>query len=480
MLNKVRNILWILSISSLLLFGCKKDELIGNQAPETKLSVDSINLTGNNRLNSTIRLSWYGTDIDGYVTNYEYSINNGDWIATNIQDSTFKFSIDAGSDTTDILFKVRAIDDKGVKDPTPAMVSIPLKNAPPQVTIEQESFPIDTTNLALTFRWRYADPDGDNTVTKAFIKVNAGSWIEIERNKSLITLIATNTKNVGTGDAQLYYNVDNNPSAVAINSFNNGGNNTIYLKVLDIAGSESKIDTSKMVFVKPQTSDMLFLNGQNATIANAYQNLISKAGKSYDYIDLGAGGGKYLPRFWNPTYRLLTSKYKLLFINSDQGLFTNTANGNAGLLLEFLAPVLQNFTDNGGKSFITTSFPSGYDLVNIKGAFPIDSISNTSGQAVVASDSNIYNPTGLMPTLSPKNLVLGVDPFVPSVDALVIYRARTSAFGAWKGPNVVGVKRMVAGKARQVFFSVELHLFNADNTKLENLFSYIFNTELND
>jgi len=480
MLNIKRNILWILSISSLLFFGCKKDELIGNQAPETKLSVDSINLSGNNRLNSSVRLSWYGTDIDGFVTHYEYSINNGDWIATKIQDSTFKFSIDAGSDTTDIIFKVRAIDNKGVKDPTPAMVSIPLKNAPPQVTIEEESFPIDTTNLALTFRWRYADPDGDNTVTKAFIKVNAGNWIEIERNKSLITLIAANTKNVGNGAAQLFYNIDNNPSAVSINTFNNGGNNTIYLKVLDIAGSEGKIDTSKTVFVKPQTSDMLFLNGQNSTIANVYQNLVSKAGKTYDYIDLGAEGGKYLPRFWNPTYRLLTSRYKLLFINSDQGLFTNTSTGNSGLLLEFLAPILQHFTDNGGKSFITTSFPSGYDLANIKGAFPIDSISNTSGQAVIASDSNIYNPAGLMPTLSPKNLVLGVDPFVPSADALVIYRARTSAFGAWRGPNVVGVKRMVVGKARQVFFSVELHLFNADPTKLENLFSYIFNTELND
>ena len=348
------------------------------------------------------------------------------------------------------------------------------------MTIEQESFPIDSTNLALTFRWRYSDPDGDNTVTKAFLKVNAGNWIEIERNKSLITLIAANTKNVGTGAAQLFYNIDNNPSAIAINSFNNGGNNTLYLKVLDIAGSESKVDTSKNVFVKAQTSDMLFLSGQNTNITNAYKNLISKAGKSYDFIDLGAEGGKYLPRFWNPTYRLLTSKYKLLFINTDQGLFTNTATGNSGLLLEFLAPVLQSYTDNGGKSFITTSFPSGYDLANIKGAFPIDSISNTSGQAVVSSDSNIYNPAGLMPTLDPKNLVLGVDPFVPSVDALVIYRARTSAFGAWKGPNVVGVKRMVAGKARQVFFSVELHLFNADATKLENLFSYIFNTELND
>jgi hypothetical protein len=480
MLNKVRNILWILSISSLLLFGCKKDELIGNQAPETKLSVDSINLSGNNRLNSTVRLSWYGTDIDGFVTNYEFSINNGPWIATNVQDTVFKFSIDAGSDTTDIIFMVRAIDDKGVKDATPAMVSIPLKNAPPQATIEAESFPIDSTNLALTFRWRFADPDGDNTVTKAFIKVNTGNWVEIDRSKSLITLIATNTKNIGIVPASVYYNIDNNPSSIAISSFNNGGNNTIYLKVTDIAGSESKIDTSKTVFVKPQLSDMLFLNGQNSTIANTYKNLVSKAGKAYDYIDLGAEGGKYLPRFFNPTFRLLTSKYKLLFINTDQGLFTNTATGNSGLLLEFLAPVLQNFTDNGGKSFITTSFPSGYDLANIKGAFPIDSISNTSGQAVIASDSNIYNPEGKMPTLSPKNLVLGVDPFVPSVDALVIYRARTSAFGAWKGPNTVGVKRMVAGKARQVFFSVELHLFNADDTKLESLFSYIFNTELND
>lgn len=464
----------------LFLFGCKEDNLLPNQPPDTLISSDTINLSGQYRLNSTVRLSWYGTDPDGYVTGFEYTINNSDWYYTTVQDTIFRFTIDPGVDTADIVFKVRAIDNQNAADPEPAVLRIPLKNAPPVAAFETESFPSDTIPLVLTFRWNYSDPDGDNTVTKAMLKVNNSNWVEIDRNKRLVSLIAKNVKTTGLQDALLYYGTEKNPSSVSISGFVNGGNNTLYLKVFDLAGSESITDTAATVFVKTQNNDMLFLNGHNTSNAAFYTGTVTRAGMQYDFIDLAAGGGKYLPRFWNPTYYLLTKQYKTIFMAADQGLFTNPATGNAGLLLEFLAPVFQNFTDNGGKSFITASFPAGYDLSNIRGAYPIDSMSATSGQAVVNNDSSIYDPSAKLPELKPKNLVLGLDPFLPTADATILYRARLSAFGAWKGPNIVGVRRLVAGKTRQVFFSVELHLFNADATKTDQLFTTIFNTTLNE
>ena len=68
---------------------CVRGNKLANQAPDTKISIDSINLTGAERLNSNISLSWYGSDADGYVVGYEISLNNTDWTYTTAQDSTF-------------------------------------------------------------------------------------------------------------------------------------------------------------------------------------------------------------------------------------------------------------------------------------------------------------------------------------------------------------------------------------------------------
>lgn len=465
-------------ISVCLFASCEKDNLLLNQAPDTHMSVEAINLSGNNRLNSTVSLSWYGTDIDGYITGFEFSVNGGEWIYTETRDSLFRFPIAPGEDTTDVIFRVRAIDDDGQKDESPAELIVPLKNAPPVAEIESVSFPKDTCHLALTFRWKYSDPDGNQTVTGAYLKLNNGPWTEIDRNKPLITLVSVNPEVTGPVSSHLYYNTESQPSSVSLSGFVNGGDNIIYLKVKDIAGTESIVDTATTVYVKPKKHPMLMISGQSPQINQFYRNQIAMTGNSFDFIDLNTGGGKYMPYFWNPTFSTLVKHYDVLFLNSDQGLLTNPSNGNSGLLLEFMAPVMQTFTDNGGKSFITTSFPPAHDLSLMRGVYPIDSLSATSGQAVIQKDSNIYDPAGKFPSISPQNLLLGMDPMVPAVDAKVIYKARLTPFGAWKGPDVVGVTRSFAGKTRQVFFSVELHQFTQNISSLNSLFDQMLNQEL--
>jgi len=59
-------------VLGLFVFSCKTGEELPNVAPDTKLSIEEINLIGNARLNSTVSLSWFGTDIDGYVAYYEF------------------------------------------------------------------------------------------------------------------------------------------------------------------------------------------------------------------------------------------------------------------------------------------------------------------------------------------------------------------------------------------------------------------------
>jgi hypothetical protein len=121
--------------------GCERGEAIDNVAPETHLAVTSIERTGADRLNSKVSMSWYGTDVDGYVSGYELSLDGSTWKHSAKQDSVFLFSIPAGSDTADITLYVRAIDNQGQRDESPASLVFPLKNAPPVIPTEMKRLP---------------------------------------------------------------------------------------------------------------------------------------------------------------------------------------------------------------------------------------------------------------------------------------------------------------------------------------------------
>ncbi|MCB9261030.1 MAG: hypothetical protein H6607_01475 [Flavobacteriales bacterium] len=463
-----------------LLDGCKEDQLLENQTPDTHLSIEKINLTGENRLNSSVYITWYGTDVDGRIIGYEFSTDNSNWFFTTRRDSVFRFDIEPGKDTTDIDFYVRSIDDKDARDETPAHLKIPLRNSAPEVHFDDESMPVDTAFSVVTFRWNFNDPDGNHTVIKALLKANNGSWVEIDRSKFMLSIRPQNAKQTGVVSANIYYNTDISKVGATIDGINNNGNNTFYLKVIDFAGTESVADTSESIFVKAQNSDLLLISGQPSNVNQAYGRLVKNSYGSFDAIDFAADNGQYQPKFWNPTFSLLTELYDKLVLNADQSLFTNSITGQSGLLLEFAAPVLQNYNNKGGKSFIITSFPAGYVPTPISGAVPIDSLSTTSGQAVIYRDSSIFSSDATWPTLQPgNNVILGLDPFVPSVDGEAIYQAQISTFGAWKGSNVVGAVRKRNGKINQVFFSVELYLFNKDEAKLNALFDKVLNKEFN-
>ncbi len=469
---------WVLSLF-VLIFSCKKGEKVPNASPNTTIGIEAINLQGENRLNSTVSLSWFGTDIDGYVEYYEIKIDDGDWIATNTQDSTFLFDINPNADSTDIDFYVRAIDNEGSADPTPAYLKVPLKNSPPEVLFEEASLPIDTTNLVVTFRYFASDPDGDGTLKSAYIRANDGEWTEIDLKQKLISIIPAAPMNKGVGEANLYYGIDKAP-ALTIDGFVNDGDNIIQLKVTDIANSESTIDSTAVIYIKPQTSDLLVVGGHNANIDAEYQRLVLDNYAKADFVNYAGNGGLNQPKFWNPTFELLAQQYDKVFFHTEEGTFSNPLSGADGKLLDFAAPVIQSLIDQDKKVLISTAFATGADLATIGEVLSIDSFSPSRGQAFFTNDSFAISTDAAYPNLQPSNFLLAADPFYPSANAEVLYNAQLTPSGGWSGPRAIAIRRRNAsGNTNLVLFTIELHKMNKLKDNQNSVVSKILNEAFN-
>ncbi len=467
-------------ILSVILWQCDKGQLKSNQPPDTHIAVESINLQGQFRLNSVVRLTWFGTDIDGYVKGFEISIDGINWEYTTAQDSTFKFNLPPGNDTVDIEFFVRAIDDKDATDPTPAQLKIPLKNTPPVAYFDFGAQPKDTVLGVATWRWFANDADGDQTIITAEIKFNDGDWFAIDPQQSLLSFVIDPNATGVTAKAKVYYGNNSFPQTNLIEGLKPENDNFLYLRVSDIAGANSEIDTSKVVFFKKPQNDFLVISGQPQSVSAVYLPILNNLNIKYDFIDFGINGGVNQPSFWNPTFKLTIRQYKTLFIYTDASVYNNPTTGETKSLLSFMGQGIQDFTDNGNKVFVTTSFAKTSDLTEIKGTYPIDGLELSNGQARLTNDSSIYAvATGNYPNLQPTNILIGVVPMIATADAELFYRAGITKLSGWKGNNVVAARRRFSGKINHVFFAMELQKFNKDLNLLEDLFDEILLNDFN-
>ncbi|HBN02487.1 MAG TPA: hypothetical protein DD396_00430, partial [Bacteroidetes bacterium] len=117
---------------------------------------------------------------------------------------------------------------------------------------------------------------------------------------------------------KLYYGIEKNAS-LTIDGFVNGGDNIIQLKVSDIANSESKVDSTINIYTKAKTSDLLAVGGHNKSLSATYNALIATNYQDLDVVDYARDGGKYQPKFWDPTFRLLAMEYDKIFFHTEEG-----------------------------------------------------------------------------------------------------------------------------------------------------------------
>lgn len=469
---------------ALTLGACNKGTLLDNLPPETRIFVQEINLTGPDRLTSEVTLHWSGDDQDGYLKGFEFSFDNSNWTFTTSPDSTFKFDLAGGSDTLDIDFYVRAIDNKDLADPTPAYLKVPIRNSPPVARFDSLVQMPDTAFCLFTALINLSDPDGDESIDSLFFKINNGPWYPLAPKHTFLTVVPNDPTASGPVSAKIYSGPELTLLSKPITGFELSAQNTLYVRARDNAGLESAIDTSKIIFAKRKKSDFLIIDshaGYGSPFLMdpefIYRPIFQTLGLSYDYVEIQKGNAKNLPPFFYPTFGLYMNLFDKVFWFSDKKL------KNGSLYMEIGAVAIQEYINQGGKIILSCPLPAAFENSSVITQFaPMDSISSSPGT------TELVNGKGMTPygsyaanfdTLYPQFPISGIEPFYPSDSANIMFTAQVTPDNGWQGTNIVGARSTYQGHTSQVFFTLELNLLNNDPAALEKLFQEIMTNEFN-
>ena len=179
----------LLFIGIIILTSCIKkptETPIENIPPDTHIFVEGIVDT----VPAKQVIHWWGNDPDGHVVGFYYNWDDDpDTIFTTLKVDTFTLQ---ASDTINFhTFKVWAVDNENTLDPTPAVLTIPVKNSPPTVEFVRNTLPPDTTLPVATFYFEGHDIDGDQSVVGFYwsLDFEADTIIHfVERDTGYVTI----------------------------------------------------------------------------------------------------------------------------------------------------------------------------------------------------------------------------------------------------------------------------------------------------
>lgn len=481
-----------------MLAACKKDfdgTAKPNTAPETHLVADTIVRQGDNRFTSQVRVQWWGTDADGFVTGYEYRINGTAWQATKKQDSVFTLIIPTNSDTFDFDFEVRAIDNNGNADASPARLFFPVKNSAPTVNFYVSSAVPSRTPVrsfpAIRYTWQAGDLDGDISLDSFEICFNDtnGPFTKIAPGIRDILVVGKNlTGNVT--DCDIYLGSNQTPWNRTISGLKLNDSNKLYIRAIDKTGSKSSFTASYTLFVRKPQGDILVVNAiesqfLRASVQNFYLTALASAtSKPYDLMmATERNGNNYTELSPDPfTQAQIFGFFKRILWFSDD------TEASLGLLQKSSSV----FFDKGGRMMVVSAAndnlptdPAYLDFTPIKSYLPV-----TNKDAFLMQQNDSLLPvSGAWPTLRTPNFLTGIRPYELPIDNnlyaySVLYNGRitrenNSVVSPWTGTSTLVSKRVrkADNKTDFIISVVPMHLFNG----LSNFNAFMgqaINTEL--
>lgn len=462
----------------------KTSRRIGNLPPETSLflfmipettvvsgtgKIDTV-ITGLDTTKSKQVLHWWGDDSDGHVTGYYIQWNyQSEPVFTTSEYDTFYVPIRTRFDK--FSFKVWAVDNQNLMDPTPAEMTFPVFNSNPEIEFRLRSNPpapagnpnvINYTFPTRTFMWDVHDPDGMETVVAVrYALDDTSQWVDLPGNARSITLT-----NIAPGSHRFF------------------------VKAIDIAGAQSGIisfpdpsdpETPNTWIVKEPLGDVLLVNDfaqdQNThEVQNFYENFLKNilGQDGYSVWEIGTSRTPVINPQNSLPYATVDIKANLNYFKKVIW-FSHLGRPNlssAGLsLTQYIAEGGRIFITNGNEEIPDTS----WTFTDIDSVFRL----NPGGRMLpgIRVDAELtHSPSDSLYDLKLAKLVGNrVSGLIPGPNAEVIYRMEPDSLAQvtvpYKGSPVVGIRYRV-GLGESLYFSLPFHFCNG-NENIEAVLRYI-------
>ena len=409
---------------------------------------------------------WWGEDSDGEVVAYHYRWNyEDDWTRSTVESDTFFLPLQVAYD--EFLFQVKAEDNEGALDPTPAMLRIPIANSKPEIEFSNSSNPTAGNNPNVThvtfptrtFSWSVSDIDGLETI-----------------NQIRYRLDTTNAWTYRPGDI----------SSVTLTDIPEGYH-TFYVQAIDTAGAYSNLlhfpDSSDAAspngwrVVEP-VGDILLIDDyklDNGSTHDFYTGFLdSLAGvDNYSVVELGYDE-KALPLAITDQVAMFSYFETVIWYHYSEAPSIPGADG-----------ALRTYLESGGNVFISSIFiDTEYTFTSIDSNWVV----NPSGRMITGLDINmvdldVTDSTTTIPELSLKTSALiarRVSAYYPanltdgevSRDLFILQDPRNGN-DAWSGnPPIAQLFKPSPLSGQSIFFSLPLHLCDG-NENMINVMDYL-------
>ncbi len=457
----------------------------GNLPPDTELAVRDTSLVGNveddDRFTSTVFVAWSGTDPDGFVVAFDLRYYDAGaapgpedgWARTTRRDSLVLLPIPPESEVANVVFEVRAVDDEGAVDPTPARTVFPIRNSPPTLRLSGTLVPADTTWPVVSFGWTASDPDGPESLLGIEIALNdTTDFVMLPPEVDFVTLVAQSPQVAGETTAEIFYGTNFIPSGLTVSGLRIGEDNVLWARAVDQTETASPMarfpaDEDDVWFVRRQTSDVLLVNdyrrAENTRVMPFHRATLADYGGAFDEWDLSRpfstgnnpviATSDALPAAAAPTLSRTLALWRYIYWVSDQ-----TTDRVQGYNFPVAAGVIDLFFEGGGRIFVQVPVKLPVDpeenqnnpainilplggLITIPDSLVFNNLRISAGTEV-APVQPVPGTGRTLPRLRATQLVTGTLPYIPG-ESVPLYEADYFANRVgggtvdWTGPETV-------------------------------------------